>query len=62
MVFAHMCLTSTSYTLLSWLPTYFQETFPHAKVCVLSPSVEAREDVLSVLARVSRVCFAGVGV
>ncbi|XP_003963609.2 solute carrier family 17 member 9-like [Takifugu rubripes] len=31
MVFAHMCLTSTSYTLLSWLPTYFKETFPHAK-------------------------------
>eukprot|EP00066_Takifugu_rubripes_P002005 XP_003963609.1 PREDICTED: solute carrier family 17 member 9-like [Takifugu rubripes] len=31
MVFAHMCLTSTSYTLLSWLPTYFKETFPRAK-------------------------------
>uniref|UniRef100_A0A8C6MFN5 Voltage-gated purine nucleotide uniporter SLC17A9 n=1 Tax=Nothobranchius furzeri TaxID=105023 RepID=A0A8C6MFN5_NOTFU len=30
MVFAHMCLSSTSYILLSWLPTYFKETFPHA--------------------------------
>ncbi|XP_051281363.1 solute carrier family 17 member 9 isoform X2 [Dicentrarchus labrax] len=31
MVFAHMCMCSTSYTLLSWLPTYFKESFPHAK-------------------------------
>uniref|UniRef100_H3D4M1 Voltage-gated purine nucleotide uniporter SLC17A9 n=1 Tax=Tetraodon nigroviridis TaxID=99883 RepID=H3D4M1_TETNG len=31
MVFAHTCLTSTTYTLLSWLPTYFKETFPDAK-------------------------------
>ncbi|XP_068996224.1 voltage-gated purine nucleotide uniporter SLC17A9-like [Embiotoca jacksoni] len=31
MVFAHMCMCSTSYTLLSWLPTYFTESFPHAK-------------------------------
>ncbi|KAM9856124.1 voltage-gated purine nucleotide uniporter SLC17A9-like [Aulostomus maculatus] len=31
MVFAHMCICSTSYTLLSWLPTYFKESFPHAK-------------------------------
>uniref|UniRef100_A0A3Q0RUY4 Voltage-gated purine nucleotide uniporter SLC17A9 n=1 Tax=Amphilophus citrinellus TaxID=61819 RepID=A0A3Q0RUY4_AMPCI len=30
MVFAHMCVCSTSYTLLSWLPTYFKESFPHA--------------------------------
>uniref|UniRef100_A0A3B4XY42 Solute carrier family 17 member 9 n=1 Tax=Seriola lalandi dorsalis TaxID=1841481 RepID=A0A3B4XY42_SERLL len=30
MVFAHMCMCSTSYTLLSWLPTYFKESFPHA--------------------------------
>ncbi|XP_021178765.2 solute carrier family 17 member 9 isoform X2 [Fundulus heteroclitus] len=30
MVFAHMCTCSTSYTLLSWLPTYFKESFPHA--------------------------------
>ncbi|XP_056279135.1 solute carrier family 17 member 9-like isoform X3 [Pseudoliparis swirei] len=30
MVFAHMCMSSTFYTLLSWLPTYFKETFPHA--------------------------------
>lgn len=36
MVFAHMCLTSTTYTLLSWLPTYFKETFPHSKVSVPS--------------------------
>lgn len=46
MVFAHMCLVSTSYTLLSWLPTYFKETFPHAKVlgrraCVEPPEVPA---------------------
>uniref|UniRef100_A0A3Q3WG93 Major facilitator superfamily (MFS) profile domain-containing protein n=1 Tax=Mola mola TaxID=94237 RepID=A0A3Q3WG93_MOLML len=31
MVFAHMCLASTSNTLLSWLPTYFKESFPHSK-------------------------------
>ncbi|KAM9351027.1 voltage-gated purine nucleotide uniporter SLC17A9-like [Symphorus nematophorus] len=31
MVFAHMCVCSTSYTLLSWLPTYFKESYPHAK-------------------------------
>ncbi|XP_070825167.1 voltage-gated purine nucleotide uniporter SLC17A9-like [Chaetodon trifascialis] len=31
MVFAHMCACSTSYTLLSWLPMYFKESFPHAK-------------------------------
>lgn len=31
MVFAHMCMCSTSFTLLSWLPTYFKESFPHAK-------------------------------
>ncbi|GAA6216585.1 solute carrier family 17 member 9-like [Lates japonicus] len=30
MVFAHMCICSTSNTLLSWLPTYFKESFPHA--------------------------------
>ncbi|XP_044067485.1 solute carrier family 17 member 9-like [Siniperca chuatsi] len=30
MVFAHMCMCSTSNTLLSWLPTYFKESFPHA--------------------------------
>ncbi|KAM9342812.1 voltage-gated purine nucleotide uniporter SLC17A9-like [Pholidichthys leucotaenia] len=30
MVFAHMCMCSTLYTLLSWLPTYFKESFPHA--------------------------------
>ncbi|MED6236618.1 hypothetical protein ATANTOWER_011746, partial [Ataeniobius toweri] len=31
MVFTHMCACSTSYTLLSWLPMYFKESFPHAK-------------------------------
>ncbi|XP_062283124.1 voltage-gated purine nucleotide uniporter SLC17A9-like [Scomber scombrus] len=30
MIFAHMCLCSTNYTLISWLPTYFKESFPHA--------------------------------
>lgn len=30
MVFTHMCGSCTFYTLLSWLPTYFEETFPHA--------------------------------
>lgn len=30
MVFTHMCACSTSYTLLSWLPMYFKESFPHA--------------------------------
>uniref|UniRef100_A0A672IIG8 Solute carrier family 17 member 9a n=1 Tax=Salarias fasciatus TaxID=181472 RepID=A0A672IIG8_SALFA len=31
MVVAHMCMCSTSFVLLSWLPTYFKETFPHAQ-------------------------------
>lgn len=31
MVIAHMCAGSTFYVLLSWLPTYFEETFPNAK-------------------------------
>lgn len=30
MVFAHMCMCSTTYTFISWLPTYFKETFPDA--------------------------------
>ncbi|XP_075958797.1 voltage-gated purine nucleotide uniporter SLC17A9-like [Anarhichas minor] len=30
MMFTHMCASSTSYTLLSWLPTYFKESFPDA--------------------------------
>ncbi|XP_008317742.1 solute carrier family 17 member 9 [Cynoglossus semilaevis] len=30
MVFTHMCISCTSNTLLSWLPTYFKESFPHA--------------------------------
>ncbi|KAM4610305.1 voltage-gated purine nucleotide uniporter SLC17A9 isoform 2-T4 [Polymixia lowei] len=30
MIFSHTCFSSTSYTLLSWLPTYFSDTFPHA--------------------------------
>lgn len=34
MVFAHMCISSTSYVLLSWLPTYFKESFPHATAWV----------------------------
>lgn len=31
MMFAHMCCSSTFYTLLSWLPTYFEESFPNEK-------------------------------
>lgn len=34
MVVAHMCMCSTSYILLSWLPTYFKETFPQAEACI----------------------------
>ncbi|XP_049921773.1 solute carrier family 17 member 9-like [Epinephelus moara] len=30
MVIAHMCLCSSFYTLLSWLPTFFKESFPQA--------------------------------
>ncbi|XP_023131425.1 solute carrier family 17 member 9-like [Amphiprion ocellaris] len=30
MVITHMCMCSTSYTILSWSPTYFKESFPHA--------------------------------
>uniref|UniRef100_A0AAR2J1I6 Major facilitator superfamily (MFS) profile domain-containing protein n=1 Tax=Pygocentrus nattereri TaxID=42514 RepID=A0AAR2J1I6_PYGNA len=31
MVFAHLCYSSTYFTLMSWLPTFFKETYPHAK-------------------------------
>ncbi|XP_008276198.1 solute carrier family 17 member 9-like [Stegastes partitus] len=34
MVFTHMCMCSTSYTILSWLPTYFKESFPHASAYI----------------------------
>ncbi|CAB1329901.1 unnamed protein product [Coregonus sp. 'balchen'] len=39
MVFAHLCFSSTSYTLMSWLPTFFKDTYPHAKgwVCNVIP-------------------------
>ncbi|XP_010888943.2 solute carrier family 17 member 9-like isoform X2 [Esox lucius] len=39
MVFAHLCCCSTNYTLMSWLPTFFQDTFPHTKgwVCNVIP-------------------------
>ena len=37
MFLAHMCASSTSNTLLSWLPTYFKESFPHADVCFPRP-------------------------
>ncbi|CAL8275579.1 unnamed protein product [Boreogadus saida] len=30
MVFAHMCHSGTSYTLLSWLPAFFKDSFPDA--------------------------------
>lgn len=32
MVIAHACQNNCFYVLLSWLPTYFHEGFPHAKV------------------------------
>lgn len=31
MMFAHMCSASSFFVLLSWLPTYFEESFPGAK-------------------------------
>lgn len=31
MIIAHMCSASYFYVLLSWLPTYFEESFPNAK-------------------------------
>uniref|UniRef100_A0A4W5KPJ9 Solute carrier family 17 member 9a n=1 Tax=Hucho hucho TaxID=62062 RepID=A0A4W5KPJ9_9TELE len=39
MVFAHLCFSSTCYTLMSWLPTFFKDTIPHAKgwVCNVIP-------------------------
>ncbi|XP_028849673.1 solute carrier family 17 member 9b isoform X1 [Denticeps clupeoides] len=30
-IITHLCTASTFFTLLSWLPTYFKETFPDAK-------------------------------
>ncbi|KAI3357479.1 hypothetical protein L3Q82_015897 [Scortum barcoo] len=49
MVFAHMCMCSTSYTLLSWLPTYFKESFPHGMgwVCNTIPWLAAIPSVLA---------------
>lgn len=32
MVFAHACQNNCFFVLLSWLPTYFHDGFPHAKV------------------------------
>ncbi|XP_024231796.1 solute carrier family 17 member 9-like [Oncorhynchus tshawytscha] len=39
MVFAHLCFSSTCYSLMSWLPTFFKDTYPHAKgwVCNVIP-------------------------
>lgn len=31
-IITHLCTASTFFTLLSWLPTYFKDTFPDAKV------------------------------
>ncbi|XP_046728316.1 solute carrier family 17 member 9 isoform X2 [Silurus meridionalis] len=31
MFFAHICHTSAHFTLLSWLPTFFDDTYPNAK-------------------------------
>ncbi|XP_056117040.1 solute carrier family 17 member 9 [Rhinichthys klamathensis goyatoka] len=31
MIISHLCFSSTYYTLISWLPTYFKDMFPHAK-------------------------------
>ncbi|XP_067250887.1 voltage-gated purine nucleotide uniporter SLC17A9 [Chanodichthys erythropterus] len=31
MIISHLCFSSTYYTLMSWLPTFFKEMFPHAK-------------------------------
>ncbi|XP_001336574.1 voltage-gated purine nucleotide uniporter SLC17A9 isoform X2 [Danio rerio] len=31
MIIAHLCFSSSYYTLMSWLPTFFKDTFPHAK-------------------------------
>jgi ACS family sodium-dependent inorganic phosphate cotransporter-like MFS transporter 9 len=33
-VFAHACEMNCFFVLLSWLPTYFHENFPHAKVSI----------------------------
>lgn len=32
MVFTHMCMSSTFTTLMLWLPTYFEESYPEAMV------------------------------
>ncbi|XP_061702038.1 voltage-gated purine nucleotide uniporter SLC17A9-like isoform X2 [Syngnathoides biaculeatus] len=34
MVLAHTCTCGTSYTLLSWMPTYFSEQYPHLRTWV----------------------------
>uniref|UniRef100_A0A672LAV0 Voltage-gated purine nucleotide uniporter SLC17A9 n=1 Tax=Sinocyclocheilus grahami TaxID=75366 RepID=A0A672LAV0_SINGR len=31
MIIAHLCFSSTNYTLMSWLPTFFKDMFPYAK-------------------------------
>ncbi|KAI2661710.1 hypothetical protein H4Q32_007361 [Labeo rohita] len=35
MIIAHLCFSSTNYTLMSWLPTFFKDMFPHAKFCAM---------------------------
>lgn len=62
MIFAHLCLGGTSYTLLSWLPTYFKETFPHSKVVFLSVGeMEPRSAALD-LSVANLSVLAGLGV
>ncbi|KAM6977581.1 voltage-gated purine nucleotide uniporter SLC17A9-like [Aplochiton taeniatus] len=34
MVFAHLCYNSTFYALMSWMPTFFKDKFPHTKAWV----------------------------
>ncbi|XP_066500698.1 voltage-gated purine nucleotide uniporter SLC17A9 [Hoplias malabaricus] len=31
MIIAHLCYSSTYFTLMSWLPTFFKDTYPHSK-------------------------------
>lgn len=47
-IITHLCTASTFFTLLSWLPTFFKDTFPDAKVnwttfCENTICVEAKE-------------------
>ncbi|XP_077409871.1 voltage-gated purine nucleotide uniporter SLC17A9-like isoform X2 [Vanacampus margaritifer] len=57
MILAHMCTCGTSYTLLSWMPTYFSEEYPHATVLVASCQVRGHPPPMTPPRHAGHLCF-----